>query len=121
MCTIPNKNKSKLYKITHGIPQSSVLGPLLFLLYINHLPLASKFKSILFAHDAKLYILEFLSYAYLLANWFIIPCFNQLFCILWLIGEEQQIYVYISWKFYKQIYKSKFIFTKNHHYLFVVF
>ena len=40
-------------------------------------------------------------YHYLLENWFIIPYFNQLFCILWLIGEEQQSYVYINWKFYK--------------------
>ena len=56
MCTILIKNKSKLCKITHCIPQGSVLDPLLFLLYINDLPLASKFKSILFADDANLLI-----------------------------------------------------------------
>ena len=50
------KNKSKLCKITNGISQDSVLGPLRFLLYINDLPLASKFKSRLFAQDTYLHM-----------------------------------------------------------------
>ena len=38
------------------MPQGSVLGALLFLLYTNDLPLASKFKSTLFADDAILHM-----------------------------------------------------------------
>ena len=52
--TVVNYTKSKFNHVTCGVPQGSTLAPLLFLLYINDMPLVSNFNTKLFADDTVL-------------------------------------------------------------------
>ena len=46
---------SSVAQVTSGVPHGSVLGPLLFLVYINDLPLVVSSTVGLFADDAYIY------------------------------------------------------------------
>jgi len=52
---IINNSKSTFTDVISGVPQGSVLGPLLFLIYINDLPNIIHSPSLLFADDTKIF------------------------------------------------------------------
>jgi hypothetical protein len=49
---------SEKVRVTSGIPQGSVLGPILFLLFINDLPDRVTSRLLLFADDTKIYAMD---------------------------------------------------------------
>ena len=48
--------KSSQVAVTSGVPQGSVLGPILFLVFINDLPDGIRSKVRLFANDTAVYL-----------------------------------------------------------------
>ena len=55
--TVFNNKRSTCKDVKYGVPQGSILGPLLFLLYINDITNTSKkLKFLLFADDTNIFI-----------------------------------------------------------------
>ena len=55
--TVFNNTSSSFKQVHHGVPQGSILGPLLFLIYVNDMVrISSNVKFLLFADDTTLFI-----------------------------------------------------------------
>ena len=50
-----NGSSSKRFEVTSGVPQGSILGPLLFIVYVNDITDSVQSTLEMFADDSKLY------------------------------------------------------------------
>ena len=48
-----NCQKSDLIPVTSGVPQGSVLGPVLFMIFVNDIPSVVSSPTFMFADDTK--------------------------------------------------------------------
>ena len=57
MCVCTNDTRSECMKVSCGVPQGPILGPALFILYVNDMcNVSSVVKSILFDDDTNLFL-----------------------------------------------------------------
>ena len=56
---VANDVSSETGTVTCGVPQGSILGPLLFLCYVNDMPISVRCKILLYADDSALIISGF--------------------------------------------------------------
>ena len=56
---VVNDVSSETGEVTCGVPQGSILGPLLFLCYVNDMPISVKCKLLLYADDSALIVSGF--------------------------------------------------------------
>ena len=55
-CKKVNNYTASFQTIKCGVPQGSIMGPLLFLIHVNDLPCASSFQATLFGDDTSLHL-----------------------------------------------------------------
>ena len=56
MRVVIHGSASEYVDVTSGVPQGSVVGPILFLIYINHVACSLNAKYAFFADDFKLFL-----------------------------------------------------------------